>query len=124
MIESSLALRGGVHELRLSVQAVHSFVLSLLFLALMISSTPAIAQSTFGAVIGTVSDTSGAVVKGASVTLVNVGTSAHKEMVTDENGSFSFINLDAGKYSLTVQAPSFQKVELPICNCRPARQSG
>ena len=78
----------------------------------MISSTPAIAQSTFGAVIGTVSDTSGAVVKGASVTLVNVGTSAHKEMVTDENGSFSFINLEAGKYSLTVQAPSFQKVEI------------
>ena len=98
--------------------------LSLLFLALMISSTPAIAQSTFGAVIGTVSDTSGAVVKGASVTLVNVGTSAHKEMVTDENGSFSFINLEAGKYSLTYRLRVSRKLRLPICNCRPARQSG
>jgi len=86
-------------------------VLPLLFLALMTSSTPALAQSTFGSVIGTVSDMSGALVKGASVTLVNVGTSAQKRMVTDETGSFSFINVEAGKYSLTVEAQSFQKVE-------------
>ena len=76
-------------------------VLPLLFLALTTLSTPVLAQSTFGSFIGTVSDASGAVVRGASVTLVNLGTSAQKKTVTDESGSFSFINVEAGKYSLT-----------------------
>ena len=79
-------------------------VLPVLFLALMTLSTPVLAQSTFGSFIGTVSDVSGAVVKGASVTLVDVGTSVQKKVVTDESGSFSFLNVTAGRYRLTVEA--------------------
>jgi len=86
-------------------------VLPVLFLALMTLSTPVLAQSTFGSFIGTVSDVSGAVVKGASVTLVDVGTSVQKKVVTDESGAFSFLNVTAGRYRLTVEAPGFQKVE-------------
>ncbi len=86
-------------------------VLPVVLLALMALSTPVLAQSTFGSFIGTVSDPSGAVVKGASVTLIDVETSAQKKMVTDESGSFSFVNVTAGRYRLTVEAAGFQKVE-------------
>lgn len=86
-------------------------VLPVVLLALTTLSTPVFAQSTFGSFVGTVSDVSGAVVKGASVTLVDVGTSVQRKMVTDENGSFSFVNVTAGRYRLTVEAAGFQKVE-------------
>jgi len=84
---------------------------SLLVLGLAISSTPVLAQSTFGSVIGTVSDASGAVVRGATVTLVNVDTAVERKVATDNTGGYSFFNLDAGKYNLTVQAQGFQRLE-------------
>ncbi|MGO9403853.1 MAG: TonB-dependent receptor domain-containing protein [Terriglobales bacterium] len=86
-------------------------VLAVVLLALTTLSTPVFAQSTFGSFVGTVSDVSGAVVKGASVTLVDVGTSVQRKMVTDESGSFSFVNVTAGRYRLTVEAAGFQKLE-------------
>ena len=33
-------------------------------------------------------------------------------MVTDDSGSFSFVNVTAGRYRLTVEAAGFQKVEI------------
>jgi uncharacterized surface anchored protein len=86
-------------------------VLSALLLAFASSSTPAFTQSTFGSIVGTVSDQSGALVKGGTITLVNEGTSVLRSAVTDESGSYSFNNLDAGKYALTVQVQGFEKIQ-------------
>jgi len=71
------------------------------------------AQSTFGAILGTVRDSSGALVEGAQVTLVNTGTSAIRAMATDESGSYAFKNIDVGNYALTIAAPNFEKESLP-----------
>jgi hypothetical protein len=43
-------------------------------------------QSTFGTILGTVHDTSGAVMPGCAVTIENTGTSAKRSAVTDETG--------------------------------------
>lgn len=67
------------------------------------------AQSTFGAILGTVLDPSGAVVVGVQVTLVNTGTTAKRTVTTDVSGNYAFKNIDAGKYSLAFAAPGFQK---------------
>jgi hypothetical protein len=72
------------------------------------ASAPLAAQSTFGAIVGTVSDTSGAVVVSAPVTLVNGGTAASRTVETDASGSFAFKNLEMDKYTLTVAQPGFQ----------------
>ncbi len=88
-----------------------SLYLVLLLGGLAISSRMLLAQSTFGSVIGTISDASGAVVKGASVTLVNQGTGVERHVVTDNAGEYSFFNLNAGKYNLTIRAEGFQKLE-------------
>jgi len=71
------------------------------------------AQSTFGSILGTVHDSSGALVTGAQVTLVNTGTSAMRAATTDTNGNYAFNNIDVGKYSLTFSAPGFEKTSSP-----------
>jgi hypothetical protein len=71
------------------------------------------AQSTFGAILGTVRDVSGALVPGAEVTLINTGTMAKRTMTTDAAGSYAFKNIDVGQYSLTFTYPGFEKDSLP-----------
>jgi len=81
------------------------------FIAALAGSLPA--QSTFGAILGTVRDTSGALVVSAQVTLVNTGTGATRSMATDGSGSYAFKNIDVGSYALTFAAPNFEKESLP-----------
>jgi hypothetical protein len=70
------------------------------------------AQSTFGAILGTVRDSSGALVPGAKVTLVNTGTSAKQSATTDEIGNYAFKNIEVGAYTLTFTASGFEKESL------------
>ena len=72
-----------------------------------------VAQSTFGEILGTVHDSSGAVVEGAQVTLTNTGTTATRTLVTDASGSYAFKNIDVATYTLTFTAPGFEKESLP-----------
>jgi hypothetical protein len=78
-----------------------------------LTAAPALAQSTFGEILGTVHDSTGAVLQGAQVTLQNTGTSAARTSVTDANGNYAFSNIDVGTYSLTMTAPGFEKESLP-----------
>jgi hypothetical protein len=86
---------------------------SLVFCALMVPGPWAHAQSTFGEILGSVHDQSGAVLQGAQVTLTNTGTSATRTAVTDASGSYAFQNIDVGVYTLTVAAPGFETDSLP-----------
>ena len=72
-----------------------------------------LAQSTFGTVLGSVHDSSGALVPGAEVTLVNSGTTATRTTATDANGNYAFKNIDVGKYALAFSATGFEKASLP-----------
>jgi hypothetical protein len=80
---------------------------------LVLAAAPAFAQSTFGEILGTVHDSSGAVVQGAQVLLSNTGTNATRTAVTDGNGTYAFQNIDVGTYTLTISAPGFEKESLP-----------
>src|SRR6478736_3602305 len=89
---------------------------SILFLiaaivAALFYNPPSVGQSTFGSIVGSVKDASGDVVAGASVVLMNSGTSARRTMTSDQSGNFSFVNLDPGAYQLEVEQAGFQKVE-------------
>jgi hypothetical protein len=74
---------------------------------------PLRAQSTFGTILGTVVDSTGAVVQGAEVTLVNKGTMAKRVIEGDSAGNYAFSNIDVGKYSVTISAPGFQTESVP-----------
>jgi hypothetical protein len=81
--------------------------LSLLF-SLSTKVTPA--QAVTGALLGTVQDSTGAVIPHASVTLTNEGTNVINTTVTGPQGFYTFPNLNPGEYSVSVSAPGFKKV--------------
>src|SRR5271155_3995844 len=81
------------------------------FLAVAAGSSPLRAQSITSTVLGTVKDPSGRVIATVKVELVNKGTDAHRATLTSESGDYRFSDIDAGSYTLTMEAPGFQKEE-------------
>jgi Carboxypeptidase regulatory-like domain len=63
---------------------------------------------TTSAIVGRVSDASGAAVAGATVTAIHAETRTKREAVTDESGRFSFAQLKPGLYSVSVEAAGFE----------------
>jgi len=60
-------------------------------------------------ILGTVTDNSGAVVANASVNITNVNTGQIAHTTTGSSGDFTVPSLNSGSYSVTVEAPGFQK---------------
>jgi hypothetical protein len=73
----------------------------------MISPTAQAQSPTAGAIGGTVTDQSRAVVLGATVTVVNPETREKKIGITDSYGKFRLIALRSGQYEVTVLASTF-----------------
>jgi hypothetical protein len=75
---------------------------------ILLGASAATPQSTFGSILGTVRDPSGAVVAQSKVTVQNVGTDASRATVTDSAGDYSVPNLEPGTYKITIEAAGFQ----------------
>lgn len=73
-----------------------SFVLAVALLTMVLQPTPLYAQITRGAVNGTVRDTSGAVVPGASVKVTNPATNVSRDTITNDEGFYRVAALDPG----------------------------
>ena len=69
------------------------------------------AQGLTGQISGTVTDSGGGVLPGASVVIKNAGTSSTRETVTGTDGSFVFPDLLAGRYDITVTVSGFKTYE-------------
>src|SRR5260370_1901704 len=74
----------------------------------MLAAVPSYAQVDTGWILGTVSDSSGARVKGATVTLTNEGTNAELSSTTGDDGGYKFTPVRIGTYKLTVTNQGFQ----------------
>jgi carboxypeptidase family protein/TonB-dependent receptor-like protein len=59
-------------------------------------------QITTGVIQGTVKDEAGAIIPGAVVEVKNLDTNLTKNLNTDENGRFVFLQLQPGRYTLTI----------------------
>ncbi|MGZ4813112.1 MAG: outer membrane beta-barrel protein [Terriglobales bacterium] len=80
-----------------------------LTLAFLLCGAVSLAAQTFrGTILGTVSDTSGAVLSGATVTARNTGTGLQRTTHTSADGSYSIPELPIGRYDLTVSQQGFQ----------------
>src|SRR4029077_10311614 len=66
------------------------------------------AQSTYGAIVGSVTDSSGAAITDANVTLTNVGTSEKRSQSSGSDGLFTFVNLFPGQYRIDVEKQGFK----------------
>ena len=69
------------------------------------------AQSAYGAIVGTVSDSAGAVVPGATVTVTNAGTNEVRTMQSNAAGEYRFVGLQPAEYKVGVTAKSFKRYE-------------
>jgi outer membrane receptor protein involved in Fe transport len=83
-------------------------------LILTVSMAPAFAsaQTSMGGVSGTVTDSTGAVVPGATVTLVNEATEVQAVRQSSASGHYTFVNVRPGRYRLTVELTGFNKAEV------------
>ncbi len=80
----------------------------LLFM-LCLTVAPLAAQSTFGTLLGTVQDASGAVVAGAQITVTEVDTGIQRTAVSDSRGDYQVFNLLPGNYQVAVVAAGFEQ---------------
>ncbi len=91
-----------------------TIVLSLNFLVVG-SCLAAYAQSTYGSIIGSVTDNSGAAITAAQVTLTNLGTSEKHTESSGSDGLFTFVNLFPGQYRIDVEKQGFKHfVRTPV----------
>lgn len=72
-------------------------------------SFPANAQQTLGAINGTVTDASGAVIQGVGIQIRNLGTNLVVSAQSKSDGSFSVVDLPIGTYEVTFSKEGFQK---------------
>jgi hypothetical protein len=75
---------------------------------LIIASTPAISQVDRGAIVGTVTDPTGARVPGAQVTIISLSTDQSIGITTDGDGNYNAKLLKIGTYSVSATKPGFQ----------------
>ncbi len=84
--------------------------LSLTFMVLCCASQLCFAQLDRGGISGVVTDSTGSVVAGASVTVTNVAMGTQNSTVTTVAGAYTVPQLAAGEYNVTVIAPGFSKL--------------
>jgi Carboxypeptidase regulatory-like domain/TonB dependent receptor-like, beta-barrel len=85
-----------------------SFVLGFLVASLFVFSSLASAQGTTGTILGTVTDPSGAVVPGATVTISETQTGVVHKTVTNKQGNYQVPYLTDGTYVVKVDKTGFQ----------------
>ncbi|MBI4888600.1 MAG: TonB-dependent receptor [Acidobacteria bacterium] len=72
--------------------------------------TAAAAQDTTATILGTLTDTSGAVLPGVTVTVTRVDTAQTRTVTSDEGGRYRVALLPPGRYEVTAQLSGFQTV--------------
>ena len=70
-------------------------------------------QQTLGGITGTVTDTSGGVLADTSVTLIGDQTTLTRTQKTNSSGSYEFVNLPIGTYTLTFTHDGFETQKIP-----------
>ena len=85
-----------------------SFALALVACLALVAAS-AVGQTFYGSVVGTVQDSTGAVIPGASVTLTSLGTGAQRVQETEASGLYRFVNLVPGQYRLEARSEGFKQ---------------
>ena len=82
----------------------------MLALAVVVALATAASAQT-GSITGTVTDSSGAVVPGASVTAANPTNGISRTATSNEQGAFVFAQLPSGSYTITVEKAGFKRLQ-------------
>src|SRR3984885_12944927 len=107
------SVSGFIHPIARRVLGASVFRLcaALTILISIFFSVPAMAQNDVGSIVGFVSDSSGAAVPNAKVTVKNEGTGESRTVSTDASGHYAIPNLSPTVYTMTAEATGFQRFE-------------
>src|SRR6266852_4284429 len=86
-----------------------AFMLTVLLTTLVVDRTAA--QSIFGRIAGTVTDSQGGMVAGAKITIVNEETKLERQTTTDSNGYYVASDLPVGVYSVIAEQSGFKTLK-------------
>src|SRR5262245_44118010 len=112
LIESRTRTSTFCRRRRVEMNGMRSTSLKFFVIALAIIwavATPAYSQLSSGTVLGTVSDGTGAVIPGVSVTASNSAIGLNRSVITNESGNYRVDQLPLGTYSVTVELAGFKK---------------
>lgn len=121
-----MGLREATQAITMRLTGFYRLVL-VMVVAMLVALSPgtrAMAQTDTGRVTGTVTDASGAVVSGASVTLTNLATDANQIVTSGNDGNYNFAAVSRGKYRISATASGFntitQDFELQVSQVKEA----
>ena len=80
-------------------------------LLILLLSVPAFSQGSAGRILGTVTDQSGGVVAGATVTVIDTARGVTRTLTSDDAGEYNAPNLTPGNYTVRAEAKGFKKLE-------------
>src|SRR5688572_21946659 len=100
-----------------SMQVRMRSIIKIFFLLSLFAKAPVQAQVTTADLVGTVTDSSGAVVVSAHVTATNEGTGLARLAQTDASGNYLITQLHPGRYTLSCELAGFKKL-----GCQPEAQ--
>ena len=95
--------------LRLHLSPSKCFTLILLLALSLLGAAGANAQSTYGALLGTVMDSSGSAVADATITITDVDEGTSRTITTDVSGNFRAVDMKPGRYKLEASKAGFKK---------------
>ena len=84
-----------------------------LVLTLALFASYALAQSTAGRILGTLTDQSGAAVAGATIVVTDTQRGTSRSVTTDDSGNYLVADLQPGTYKVHAEAKGFKSVERP-----------
>jgi len=84
-----------------------------LILTLSLFAASALAQTTAGRILGTLTDQSGAAVPGATVIVTDTQRGTSRTVTTDDSGNYIVPDLQPGTYKVHAEAKGFKTVERP-----------
>jgi outer membrane receptor protein involved in Fe transport len=108
------------------MRAIEKFSLFAMSLVLCFAlATAAFGQAVYGSIFGTVTDASGGVVPGATLTITNINTNVTETLKSNESGNFNQTRLMPGTYRIKVEASGFKTavIEPVVVNVDRASES-
>jgi hypothetical protein len=102
-----------LHQIQYGMSQCRNFYrltaqLAILLVLLTCGTRQTFAQLSTADIVGTVTDSSGAVIPKASITLTHLGTHYQRVALSNDSGDFQFALLPVGHYSVTVKAKGFK----------------
>ena len=84
-----------------------------LCLSVFLVSVPVFSQANMGRILGSITDSSGAVIGGARVTVTDVERGTSRVLTTDEAGAYNAPSLLPGTYLIRAELTGFKSIERP-----------